>query len=191
MIDIKQAKELYESALKHVKGECGEISENTMQLAFNNCKASSDMGYMPAINLLGIFYAIGYGTTVNEQIAKTYFEKCIAERFDVSVFNLGVLNNKKINLGGFSGKMEILEYFRKGIHQVKSNKMQQLMIDVRRHIAGEIYATESNIGYILFLRRTLDSLCFLDVDDTIKWIDYSGYINEQTSKIFEGILNMN
>lgn len=182
MENSKNPKKLYKIALEYVKGERGEITEETKQLAFKNCIASSGMVYMPAMNLLGIFYALGYGTTKDEDKAIRCFKHC--DIFDVSIYNMSALKLLDEGMWNMWKKAEATVNFETGLSKIKDIRMFNLISDMILLLEGEIKANTSNIWNLMFLTSMQTDFCFFDSNNDIIWITPDGEINQKANEVF-------
>ena len=181
MNSSKNSKELYAEVLKYLKGEYGVVTDSDKKTAFEKCKKAADADYVPAKNLLAVFYLIGYGTEINQEATLGYFVLNDEDSGDLAVYNIGVA---KIQRNGIEGSWESAQYFEKWANQLRNYKLAKLMFKMRDHLAGELYATESNMGELMWLLTMKSSYCFLDVDGTIKWINSKGCLSESANKGF-------
>lgn len=181
MSSSKSSKELYVEVLKCLKGECGVVTDSDKKIAFEKCKKAADADYVPAKNLLAVFYLIGYGTEINREATLGYFVLNDEDSGDLAVYNIGVA---KIQANGIEGNWESAQYFDKWANRLRNYKLAKLMSMMRDHLAGELYATESNIGNLMWLLTMKNSYCFLDTDGTIKWINSQGCLSESANNGF-------
>lgn len=184
MSDTKKAKELYEAALKCVKKERSEITEDAMKTAFNYCKESADSGYVPAMNLLGIFYSVGYGVTKDDNVALEWFKNGVRKCgwTDVTTYNSDILTLK---YNPMFGTTILATDFKTSVSNgvIKDKKMAKLMMDICSHLYGNM-----DLGGLMLIKTMTNSFCFLDVDETINWIDFEGNISKDAKKIYDNTL---
>ncbi len=188
MNSSKNSKELYAEVLKYLKEDCGVTTDEDKKLVFEKCKSSADDGYVPAKNLLGIFHCIGYGTEISRPIAGDLFFSCTGhgDSKDLAIYNIGVANiaEKGIEAYWSEGSWEMESYFKKWANMVQNYKLAKLMSMIGNHLAGELYATNSNVGDLMWLLSMQKSYCFLDTNGTIKWINAKGCFKKSDNETF-------
>lgn len=182
MENSKNPIELYERALEYLKGERGEITEETKQLAFKNCIASSGEVYMPAMNLLGIFYALGYGTPKDKDKAMSCFKHCAL--FDVPIYNISALKLLDDGMWNMWEKAEAINNFEMGLSKIKDIRMFNLISDMILLLEGELKANTSNIWKLMALQSMQTDFCFFDSNNDINWITSDGDISQTANEIF-------
>ena len=178
---ITKAKEMYKDSIQYLKGE---HTENNIKLSFEKCKVAADMEYMPAINLLGVFYATGCGTTKNINSARVCFKKCERESIDAAIYNIGILD---IAENGLRGEWHAACYFEDNLNKIQNGKLVKLMSDMIKQLDGELEANASNIVYLMRLMDMKERFCILDTDGNMLWTDLKGYINEAANSFFNNL----
>lgn len=177
---IANAKELYKEAIEYFKGE---HTKSNVKLAFEKCRASADMEYMPAINMLGVFYATGYGCPKNKKLAGECFKKCEINSIDAAIYNIGILDIAE----GFRGERQGAWYFERNLNKIQNYKFAKLISDMIKQIDGELDVNASNIVYLMRLMNMRKRFCILDTDGNILWTDLEGNINEIANSFFNNL----
>ena len=182
---MSTSKELYEKALKYFKEE---NNEQNKRLAFNACKDSADMGNESAMNLLGVFYAVGYGVTKDDNLALKCFKK--GGWTDVTTYNIGILVLRSNQM--FSRAMVAADFKTSSSSgEIEDKKMAKLMMDMSSYLAGNIQFNPADVfGKLSFIKTMESSFCFMDADGSINWVDFEGHISENAKRMYDNILSL-